>query len=59
MTSTNQLIWEVDNTFIPKYMPNNLKWYEKHGLETQHRKNKRNEILNNTDEYLKNENYKL
>ena len=26
--------WEVDNVFIPKYVPNNLKWYKRHGLDT-------------------------
>ena len=34
MAEANQLTWEVDNTFIPRYTPNNLKWYEKDGLET-------------------------
>ena len=53
MAESNQLTWEVDNTFIPKYTPNNLKWYEKDGLETWYRQNKCNEILNNTDECLK------
>ena len=53
MAESNQLLWEVDNTFIPKYTPNNLKWYEKDGLETWFRQNKCNEILNNTDKYFK------
>ena len=25
--------WEVNNVFIPKYVPNNLKWYERDGLD--------------------------
>ena len=37
MIESNQLTWKVDNTFIPKYMPNNLKWYERDGLETWYR----------------------
>ena len=53
MAESNQLTWEVENTFVPKYTPNNLKWYEKDGLETWYRQNKCNEFLNNTDEYLK------
>ena len=52
MAESNQLTWEVDNTFIPKYTPNNLKWYGKDGLETWYRQNKCNEFLNNTDEYF-------
>lgn len=24
--------WEVDNTFIPQYVPNDLKWFERDGL---------------------------
>ena len=53
MAESNQLSWEVDNTFIPKYAPDNLKWYEKDGLERWYRQNKCNEFLNNTDEYFK------
>ena len=52
MAEANQLTWEVDNTFIPRYTPNNLKWYEKDGLETQYRQNKCNEFLSNTDNYF-------
>ena len=25
--------WEVDNTFIPQYLPNDLKWFDRDGLE--------------------------
>ena len=53
MAESNQLTWEVDNTFIPKYTPNNLKWYKKDGLGTCYRQNKCNEFLNNTDECFK------
>ena len=53
MAESNQLSWEVDNTFIPKYVPDNLKWYEKDGLERWYRQNKCYEFLNNTDEYFK------
>ena len=53
MAEANQLTWEVDNTFIPKYTPNNLKWYEKDRLETWYRQNKCNEFLSNTDNYFR------
>ena len=29
MAESNDLTWEMDNDFIPKYIPDNLKWYEK------------------------------
>ena len=45
MAESNQLTWEVDKNFIPKYMPNNLKWFEKDGLETWYRQNKCNDFL--------------
>ena len=45
----NQLTWEVDNKFVPTYVPNNLKWFERDGLETWYRQNNCNEFLNNTD----------
>ena len=53
MAESNQLTWEVDNTFISKYTPNNLKCYEKDGLETWYMQNKCNEILNNTGKHFK------
>ena len=52
MIESNQLTWKVDNTFIPKYMPNNLKWYERDGLETWYRQSKCNEFLSNMDEHF-------
>ena len=33
MAESSELIWEHDSVFIPKYVPQNLKWYEKDGLE--------------------------
>ena len=50
MAEANQPTWQFDNTFIPNYTPNNLKWYEKDGLETWYRQNKCNEFLSNTKE---------
>ena len=44
--------WEVDNTFILQYVPNDLKWFERDGLETWYRKNKCDKFLNNTVTYF-------
>ena len=41
-----------DNKFIPSYVPDNLKWFERDGLETSYKKNKCDEFLSNTDLYL-------
>ena len=49
MAESSELTWENDNVFIPKYVPQNLKWYEKDGLETWYRQIKCEESLNNTD----------
>ena len=49
MAESSELTWEHDNVFIPKYVPQNLKWYEKDGLETWYRQIKCEESLNNTD----------
>ena len=53
ITSKNDLTWEVDNKFIPKFLPNDLKWYERDGLDTWQLQNKCNEFINNTDSYFK------
>ena len=53
-SSKNDLVWEVDNKFIPKFIPNDLKWYEKDSLDTWYQQNKCNEFINNTDTYFKN-----
>ena len=49
MAESSELTWEHDNVFIPKYVPQNLKWYEKDGLETWYRQIKCKEFLNNTN----------
>ena len=41
--------WEQENCFIPKYIPGDLKWYERDGLDTQYLKIKCDEFLENTD----------
>ena len=46
--------WKVDNTFVPKFIPDNLKWYERDGLETWYQRNKCSEFLEDTDSHFKN-----
>ena len=41
------------NADIPEPVPDNLKWYEKDGLDTWYKKNKCNEFLEDTDHYFK------
>ena len=40
------------NTYIPEYVPDNLKWYGRDGLDTWYEKNKCNEVLEDTDRYF-------
>ena len=47
-------IRKVDNTFVPKFLPNNLKWYERDGLEMLYLHNKCSEFLEDTDSHFKN-----
>ena len=42
------------HTVIPKYIPKNLKWYERDGLETWYLEGKCNDFLEDTDNYFKN-----
>ena len=41
------------NAYVPEYVPDNLKWYEKDGLDTWYKKNKCYEFLEDTDLYFK------
>ena len=45
MAESNDLTWEMDNVFILKYVPDNLKWHEKDGIG--------NFSLSNTDLHFK------
>ena len=49
-TSSTSIIYT--NTYIPEYVPNNLKWYERGGLDTWYKKNKCDEFLEDTDRYF-------
>ena len=44
---------KYDNKFIPKYVPNDLKWYERDGLDTWYLQDKCNDFINDTDEHFK------
>ena len=44
---------KCDNRFIPKYIPNDLSWYEKDGLDTWYLQNKCNDFLRATDNHFK------
>ena len=44
---------KFDNKFIPKYVPNDLKWYERDSLDTWYLQNKCNDFFNDTDEHFK------
>ena len=46
--------WQYDNIFIPAYVPDNLKWFERVGLETWYRKNKYDQFMEDTDSHFKN-----
>ena len=30
----SDMIWKVDNNFVPPFVPKDLKWFKKDGLET-------------------------
>ena len=49
MARSSKMTWQFDNTFVPPYVPENLKWFERDGLETWYRQNKCREFLENTD----------
>ena len=42
-----------ENKFIPKYVPSDLKWYEKDGLDTWYLQKKCADFLMETDEHFK------
>ena len=44
---------KFDNRFIPKYIPNDLPWYERDGLDTWYQQNKCNDFLRDMDENFK------
>ena len=49
-TSSTNIIYT--NTYIPEYVPDKLKWYERDGIDTWCKKNKCDEFLVDTDQYF-------
>ena len=45
---------EVDNCFIPAFVPSDLPWYKRNGLMTWYEQCKCHEFLENTDEHFQN-----
>ena len=45
---------KIDNTYIPKFVPNNLPWYERDGLNTWYKQNKCNNFLEDPDKNFEN-----
>ena len=45
----SNLTWKFHNTFVPPYIFQDLKWYERDGLEIWYRQNQCKEFLENTD----------
>ena len=43
---------KVDNIFVPKFIPNDLKWYERDGLDTWYLEGKCKDFLENTDRHF-------
>ena len=54
MAESTDLTWKVDNTFVPPFVSNDLKWLERDGLDTWYRRNKCEEFLQDTDSHFKN-----
>ena len=47
-----KMAFRKDNKFIPKYIPIDLKWYEKDGLDTWYLQNKYAEFVMDVDEHF-------
>ena len=45
---------KIDNTFVPKFVSNNVPWYERDGLNTWQEQNKCNDFLEDPDEHFQN-----
>lgn len=54
MDFSNLVNLNFDNKFVPSYVPDDLKWFERDGLETWYRKNKCNDFSNDTDSHFQN-----
>ena len=45
---------KIDNTYIPKFVANNLPWYQRDGLNTWYEQNKCNDFLEHPDKHFEN-----
>ena len=45
---------KIDNAYIPKFVLNNLLWYERDGLNTWYKQNKCNDFLEDPDKHFEN-----
>ena len=45
---------KIYNTYIPKFVPNNLPWYKKDGLNRWYEQNKCNDFLEDPDKHFEN-----
>ena len=50
--SESKLVFEFDNVFVPPFVSNELKWYERDGLDTWYKQNKCQEFLQNTNKHF-------
>ena len=49
MAEASKITQQGDNMFVLPYVSNNLKWFERDGLETWYRQNKCREFFEDTD----------
>ena len=54
MDFSNSVNLNFDNKFVPSYIPDDLEWFERDGLETWYRKNKCDDFSNDTDSHFQN-----
>ena len=48
----DNLTWQFDNEFNPSYVPPNVKYFERDGLEIWYKQNKCQDFLQNTNKYF-------
>ena len=48
-----KVVKKVDNTYMPKFVSNNIPWYERDGLNAWYEQMKCNEFLEDTDNHFK------
>ena len=48
----DNLAWQFDNEFVPSYIPPNVKYFERDGLDTWYKQNKCRKFLENTDKHF-------